>query len=119
MVPPTAQVTDMNENPRAMFVSSVSSAIMLFITPAFPLSIPFKHCLWPNTVRVDYSLGPSRTHLKTSAGKERERPKRRLETILPRRPHRSTGLRPTLSESRLHWSTVTVSAAKYNDNYEY
>ncbi|KAH9009619.1 hypothetical protein EDB84DRAFT_1546344 [Lactarius hengduanensis] len=73
-----------------MFVSPVSSAIILFITPTFPLSMPCKQ------------------RLKTSVGKERDRPKRTLETMVPRRPHRSTGLRPILSERRLHWSTETA-----------
>jgi hypothetical protein len=45
MVPPTAQVTGINEKPRAMFDSSVSSAIMLFMTPMFPLSIPCRQRL--------------------------------------------------------------------------
>jgi hypothetical protein len=45
IVPPTAQVTDNNEKPRAMFVLSVSSAIILFMTPVFPLSVPFKQRL--------------------------------------------------------------------------
>jgi hypothetical protein len=42
---PTAQVSGTNEKPRAMFVSSVSSAIILFMTPIFPFSIPFKQRL--------------------------------------------------------------------------
>ena len=44
-VQPTAQATDNNAKPRALFVSSVSSATILFMTPAFPLSIPFKQRL--------------------------------------------------------------------------
>ncbi|KAF8258685.1 hypothetical protein EI94DRAFT_1753902 [Lactarius quietus] len=84
-----------------MLVSSVISAIILSMTPAFPLNIPFKQ-------RPD-----------TSASSERERPKRRLETMVPRRPHRGTDLRPTLSERWLHWSTVTASAAKYWTSTDY
>ena len=53
MVQPTAQVRAINEKPRAMFVSSVSSTIILFMTPTFPLSIPFKQRLakpsWSDT----------------------------------------------------------------------
>ena len=45
MVLPTTQVNGINEKPRAMFVSSVTSAIMLFMTPIFPFSIPFKQRL--------------------------------------------------------------------------
>ena len=45
MVPPTAQVTGINEKARAMFVLSVSSAIILFMTPVFPLSAPCKQRL--------------------------------------------------------------------------
>ena len=98
-------------------VSSVRSAIMLFMTPMFPLSIPFKKRL-AHPVRVKYSAERA-THLRTRAQKERERPKRRHETEVPRRPQRSTGFRPTLSERRPHWSTVTASAAKYKDTYGY
>jgi len=58
-------------------------------------------------------------YLRTSAGKDRERPNRMLETMVPKRPNKSTGLRPTWSERRLHWSTVTASAAKYRDTCEY
>ena len=115
-VPPTAQVTGIKEKPRAMFVSSVSSAIILFTTPAFPLSIPFKKRLAKLSNRSMY-LGSELTHLKTSPGKERERPKTILETMVPRRPHRNTGLRPTLSERRLHWNTLTACAAKYKETF--
>ena len=54
MVPPAAQITGINEEPRAMFVSSVSSAIILFITPTFPLSMPFNNG-YPQPIRVNYS----------------------------------------------------------------
>ena len=39
--------------------------------------------------------------------------------MVPRRSHRSTGLRPTLSERQLHWNTVAASAAKYKDIYRF
>ena len=87
------------------------------MTPALPLSVPFKQRLDKLSQSEASPDCLDRTDLNTSAGKERERPKRRLETIVPRRPQRSTGLRPTLSERRLHWSTVTASAAKYKDIY--
>jgi len=45
MVPPIAQAIGINEKPRAMFVLSVSSAIILFMTPMFPFSISFKQRL--------------------------------------------------------------------------
>jgi len=35
-----------------------------------------------------------KTYLRTSVKKERESPKRMIEMIVPRRPHRRTGLRP-------------------------
>lgn len=54
MVPPTAQATGIREKPRATLVSSVRSAIMLFMTPMFPLSIPFKQRL-AHPIRVRYS----------------------------------------------------------------
>lgn len=38
--------------------------------------------------------------------------------MVPRRPQSSTGLRPILSEKRLHWRTVTACAAKYVDIYQ-
>jgi hypothetical protein len=37
---------------------------------------------------------PKNTYLKTSAQKERESPKRMIDMIVPKRPHRRTGLRP-------------------------
>ena len=45
MVLPIAQDIGINEKPRAMFILSVSSAIILFMTPMFPFSIPFKQRL--------------------------------------------------------------------------
>lgn len=39
--------------------------------------------------------------------------------MVPRRPHRNTGLRPTLSERRLHWNTLTACAAKYKDTFSF
>ncbi len=99
MVPPRAQITGINEKPRAIFVSSVSSASILLITPMFPLSMPFKQRLvWDlienGIVTKLRSEKQIKTYLKTSAQKERERPKRMIEMIVPRRPHRRTGLRP-------------------------
>jgi hypothetical protein len=45
MVPPRAHITGINEKPRAILDSSVSSANMLFMTPMFPFSMPFKQRL--------------------------------------------------------------------------
>jgi hypothetical protein len=45
MVPPRAHVTGINEKPRAILLSSVSSASILFMTPMFPFSMPFKQRL--------------------------------------------------------------------------
>ena len=45
MVLAMAQVIGINEKPFAMLVSSVSSAIILFMIPVFPLSIPFRQRL--------------------------------------------------------------------------
>ena len=56
MVPPRAQITGINEKPRAIFVSSVSSASILLITPMFPLSMPFKHRLVIKTSMVTKPL---------------------------------------------------------------
>jgi hypothetical protein len=99
MVPPRAQITGINEKPRAIFVSSVSSANILLITPMFPLSMPFKHRLEWNLIKMSKVTKPLRSetkkqYLKTSAQKERESPKRMIEMIVPRRPNRRTGLRP-------------------------
>jgi len=92
MVPPRAHITGIKEKPRAILVSSVSSASMLFTTPMFPFSMPFKQRLRDRLRR--YHSWICQTYLRTSAPKERERPNRMIEMIVPKRPHRSTGFRP-------------------------
>jgi hypothetical protein len=42
MICPIAAANGSMENPRAIFVSSVSSAMILFATPMFPFTVPFK-----------------------------------------------------------------------------
>jgi len=61
MVPPRAQITGINEKPRAIFVSSVSSATILLITPMFPLSMPFKHRLVWNLIKKGIVTKPLRS----------------------------------------------------------
>src|SRR5260370_7032842 len=99
MVPPRAQITGINEKPRAIFVSSVSSASILLITPMFPLSMPFKQRLVWNLIENGIvtklrSEKQIKTYLKTSAQKERENPQRMIELLMPKRPHHKPRFRP-------------------------
>ena len=48
---------------------------------------------------------------KSQDQKERESPNIVIETIVPRRPNRRIGLRPTWSERGFQWSTATALAA--------
>ena len=59
--------------------------------------------------------GGNNSNLRMSAQSERERPKRIVDTTVPKRLNKRMGLRPTWSERRLHWRTVAASATKCND----
>ena len=110
-----------NENPRTTLVSSVSSAIMLFMTSMFPLSAPCRQRLrWKEQVRQRTVRGLRRTrrHLKMIAPNERKRPNSTIETTAPSRYNKTTGLRPMWSERRFQRSAVTASAVKCRDIYE-
>jgi hypothetical protein len=78
-------------------VSSVSSAIILLMTPRFPLTIPFKQRLKSKIKTIQRGLQKNvqgSSHLSASAQKERERPNRIVDTTEPRRLNKRTGLRP-------------------------
>jgi hypothetical protein len=68
--------------PCATFVLSVSSPSALFATPEFPFN------------------APQRLRETTRAQKERDMPTRIMESVIPKRPTRRTGLRPMRSERR-------------------
>ena len=54
--------------------------------------------------------GVQEKHLKTSAKKERDKPNRRRERVVPMRQDKRTGLRPMWSDRRFHWNEVAASA---------
>ena len=107
---PTDQATGGIENPRVMFVSSVSSAIILFTAPMCPFNVPCKHRLRSSgqSMILGECIGK---HLRTSAKKERDKPNKRMERAVPARQNKRTGLRPTWSDRRFHGNEVTASAA--------
>ena len=53
MIYPSDQATGDIENPWAMFVSSVSSAIILLTVPMCPFIAPCKHRLWSSSQSVE------------------------------------------------------------------
>lgn len=57
-------------------------------------------------------------HLITSVQNVLESPNVNIDIIVPIIPIISTGFRPTLSDKRLHWNTVSASVAKNKDSYE-
>ncbi len=79
--------------PLARFVESVTSAIMLFVTPMFPFSKPSAHRA---RMSAQYCLA---------------RPNPSIDSVRPRRPPNSTGFRPMRSDARPHWRTHTASTA--------
>jgi hypothetical protein len=118
-----------NENPRAILVSSVSSDITLLTRPMFPFSAPCRHRLETKASHESAERRHSRflrereikvtlSYLRTSDKKERERPNQMIETIVPARHDKSTGLRPTWSERRFQGIAVRASAAKCTDTYD-
>jgi hypothetical protein len=76
MVTPVAQMTGMSANACARLLLSVSSPIADFATPVFPLR------------------RPQSERARTRVKKERERPRRSMEMVMPARPESRTGLRP-------------------------
>ena len=47
-------------------------------------------------------------YLRASIQNERERPNMTIETIVPARQNKITGLRPTWSDRRFQWNVVTT-----------
>jgi hypothetical protein len=107
---PSDQATGGIENPRAMFVSSVSSAIIILTAPMCPFIAPCKHRLRSRgqSELVDVCI---EKHLRTSAKKERDNPSKRMERVVPKRQDKRTGLRPTWSDRRFHGNDVAASVA--------
>ena len=77
----------------AKFVGSVISAIMLLITPMFPLSAPFKARLETLSARVP-NAWYCQSYLKTSPQKVLDNAKQYMERQRPNKPVRTTGFRP-------------------------
>jgi hypothetical protein len=104
MMPPIAQVTENNESScHVRFIRELRHHTL------HDANVPIKHTVQKRLAK------DSRSELVfpgSEPNTPEDEPKRTLETMVPRRPHRSTGVRPTLSEWRLLWSTVAVSAAK-------
>ena len=65
---PTAQVIGNNENACATLVSSVTSAIMLFTTPMFPLNAPCRHRLAMKTSHTSQLNVDTRQRVRTGGG---------------------------------------------------
>lgn len=93
MVAPVDHAIGMNAYACAMFVESVISASILFITPMLPFKAPF------------------RLRLTTAPQNVRERPKQYMDIDKPIRPVMNTGLRPTWSEILLQCMTVRACVA--------
>ena len=85
-------------NPCAALVSSVILPSMDSKTPTLPLN------------------RPTRDRLATGAWKERERPKQSIESVRPKSPINTTGLRPILSDSLPHCKAKGVSTRKNVDS---
>ena len=97
IVAPVLHGKGCHANARATFVSSVSSPMMLLMTPMLPLSAPL------------------RERETTRPAKVRERPKQYMERERPRKPVRMMGLRPKVSEARDQSRTVRPCVAKKMD----
>lgn len=108
----------MRANPCAMLVESVSSPIILLMTPLLPLSIPQIQRLFGSLYRNTQPSTQIRlTDLTTRVQKEVERPKQSIERPTPNKPIIRTGLRPMRSERRLHFNTVSDSEMKKSDSW--
>ena len=121
-VPPTAQIAKANAKPEARLVKSVTSPIMVLVTPSrtellksrssngikkgkhiprFASKRPHKHRLKGRLgVTTGRALGKRKCYLATRLQKVRERPKSNMEVVEPTIPINRTGFRPILSESR-------------------
>ena len=84
-------------NARATFVSSVSSPMMLLMTPMLPLSAPL------------------RERETTRPANVRDNPKQYMESESPRKPVRMMGFRPKESDARDQCRTVSPWVAKKMD----
>jgi len=80
---PKDQVRGKIANAWAIFVESVISIVILFITPMFPFRAPLRHRL--------------RTRLQNVV----DNPKHHIDADSPKSPIKSTGLRPIWSDIRL------------------
>lgn len=68
MLAPAHHTMGMSEKPCAMLDASVSSPIMLFMTPVFPLSIPARHRLCAGGGGVSKQSGDAQSgggHVRT------------------------------------------------------
>jgi hypothetical protein len=94
MTPPMAYAIIKDENPFATFVSSVSSAIALLTTPGFPLNPPCRQRLRGKKINERSESLERGRHLRTIIQKEREKPNRIIEVVVPAKQNSITGLRP-------------------------
>jgi hypothetical protein len=99
IVDPTNHTKGMNENALAIFVSSDISPTADFKTPTLPLS------------------APDNARLAMTVRKECDSPKLVMERATPNKPIIRTGLRPTRSDRRPHWSIKIASTRKKIDSY--
>jgi hypothetical protein len=56
----------------------------------------------------DFPEDQNRKYLRARIQNERERPNMTIETIVPARQNKRTGLRPTWSDRRFQWNVVTT-----------
>lgn len=97
-----------------MFVESVISASILFMTPMLPFKAPFKLrlAIGKNISTWHWALGMGlNDYLITAPQNVRERPKQYMDNDKPIRPVMNTGFRPTWSEILLQCMTVRACVA--------
>lgn len=83
------------------------------------LRAPFKARLFEQTHEIHYrSHSILMTYLMTSPQNVVDKPKQYMDIERPKRPIRMTGLRPTLSDSRLQWRTVHACVKKNRDCWQ-
>jgi hypothetical protein len=99
-----------------MFVESVNSPIIVFITPTLPSSAPHMQRLEKRVRIACHIRSAEDIYLMARLQKVVERPKQSTETQAPDTPNNNTGFRPMRSDSRLHLNRDSACVRKRRDS---